>query len=853
MSFRWIGLRLALAAGALAFTASPACAQQSGASTVVTAAGAHYRAGFLHRLILGRHYRDLWTRPVEVEVLDLDTFAGGLQPIRTGGGMQTRSLRLLGADGREYAFRSVDKDPSPVLDSLLRETFIDDLVQDGISAAHPFGALVAPPLLEAAGILHVEPRLMVMPDDPALGPFREEFAGMLGMIEERPDENEGDRSSFVGTRRVIASETLVERLGRGPDDRVDARAFLRARLVDVLLGDWDRHRGQWRWATYDDSAPRRWLPIPTDRDQAFSKFDGLATRIVGLYMPQFVRFEENYPSITRLHWNARELDRWFLSGLERPAWDSIGSELVARLDDEVIEKAVARLPPEIHAVNGEELASALRSRRAGLPEAWRSFYLLLARRVDVRLTDAEDLVRVERTADGNVRVTASAEWSAEPWFARTFMAGETEEVRIYLAGGDDRVAFAGGGSARGLLVRVVGGAGDDVFDFAERDPRVRLYDSEGEDAAIGADPPAIDRNPFEEWVWSEEDRDQPRDWGRRALPIFWSGYGSDVGAFVGGGAQLQTFGFRQRPHAGRYELRTGVAPRLGKWRVEIDGRTNAENSPLFATFGVRASRLDVIHYYGLGNQTARAGDRSFHRVDQTGASAHVGVGLSLGAGWELSAGAVLERLSTRDGAGRFYGTLGPVYGGGRFVQLSGVARLRADPFAESERTAHRVRFDIEAQLFPDAFDAERGFGKLATELSVLLAPSPSPRVSLALRAAGEEVWGRFPWHEAAFLGGPGSLAGWDEQRFAGDVAISGGAELRLRLWRPRIVVPVSLGVFGLADAGRVYLDGASPGGWHTSVGGGVWLRPVLQPYIVRAGVGRGAESTKLFVTLGLPY
>lgn len=852
MSSRWVFLSFVWTAGALALGASPTRGQSEAPRTVVTAAGAQYRAGFLHRWILGRHYRDLWTTPVEVEVLDLGSYAGGLRPLRTGGGMQTRSLRFEGADGREYAFRSVDKDPSPVLDSLLRETFIDDLVQDGISAAHPYGALVAPPLLEAAGVLHVTPRLMVMPDDAALGQFREEFAGMLGMIEERPDENDGQRSSFVRTRRVIASETLVERLARGPADLVDAHAFLRARLVDVFLGDWDRHRGQWRWATYEDEEPRRWLPVPTDRDQAFSKFDGLATRIVSLYMPQFVRFEDDYPSLTRLHWNARELDRWFLSGLERAVWDSLGHDLVERLDDGAIARAVGRLPPEIHALNGEELRSTLIARREGLPEAWDSFYRLLARRVDVRLTDGRDVVSVERSAGGEVRVVASPE-GREPWFERTFLAEETEEVRIYLGGDDDHVALSGGGASGGPLVRVIGGPGDDTYDFRERDRGVRLYDGDGDDVARGDDPPSIDRRRFEEWVWTEEDRDQPRDWGRRTLPIFWSSYGSDIGPLIGGGAQLETFGFRKRPSAGRVDFRGGVAPQIGKWRVEISGRANTENSPLFVTFGTRVSRLDVIHYYGLGNDAVRAGDRDFHRVDQTAAAAQLGLGASIGSGWELTAGVVVERLSTRDGVGRFYGTLGPVYGGGRFVQASAVTHLRADPLAGSERTAHRIRLDVGTELFPALFGAERGFGKLAAEVSALLAPSPSPRASLALRASGEEVWGRFPWHEAAFLGGAGSLTGWDEQRFAGDVAVSGSAELRVRLWRPRIVVPVSLGVFGFTDAGRVYLDGASPGGWHTSVGGGVWLRPVLQPYIVRAGVGSGAEATKIFVTLGLPY
>lgn len=195
---------------------------------VVTAAGERYRAGAFHRLVLGRHYRDLWTTPIEVEVLDLSTFAGGITPLQRGGGLSTRSLRFLGSDGREYAFRSVDKDPTPLLNSILRGSAVNDVVQDGISAAHPYGALVAAPLLEAVGVLHVTPVLRVMPDTPALGEFRADFAGMLGLIEERPDENEGERTPFENAVRVIGHERLTERVDESPRDRVDARAFLTA-------------------------------------------------------------------------------------------------------------------------------------------------------------------------------------------------------------------------------------------------------------------------------------------------------------------------------------------------------------------------------------------------------------------------------------------------------------------------------------------------------------------------------------------------------------------------------------------------------------------------------------------------
>ena len=59
---------------------------------------------------------------VKVEVLDLNNFAGGLVPIKRGGGLQTKSLRFIGADGRIWKFRSLDKDPSKVLPEDVKES-----------------------------------------------------------------------------------------------------------------------------------------------------------------------------------------------------------------------------------------------------------------------------------------------------------------------------------------------------------------------------------------------------------------------------------------------------------------------------------------------------------------------------------------------------------------------------------------------------------------------------------------------------------------------------------------------------------------------------------------------------------
>ena len=89
-------------------------------SFVVIAPGPQYAKGALLRSIAGNHYRDLWTTRIRVPVLDLERFAGGLTPLKAHSGSQTRSLRFAGADGHEYQFRSVDKDPTASLAPELR-------------------------------------------------------------------------------------------------------------------------------------------------------------------------------------------------------------------------------------------------------------------------------------------------------------------------------------------------------------------------------------------------------------------------------------------------------------------------------------------------------------------------------------------------------------------------------------------------------------------------------------------------------------------------------------------------------------------------------------------------------------
>ena len=114
-------------------------------------ASTKYEVSGIHRWFLGKNYRKLWITPIEVEVLDLQNFAGGLQPLIRVGGMQTLGLALKGADGRSYTFRGVEKDPKTFLPTSFQDTLAERLIKDQTSAALPGVAVSCPSHCQGCG------------------------------------------------------------------------------------------------------------------------------------------------------------------------------------------------------------------------------------------------------------------------------------------------------------------------------------------------------------------------------------------------------------------------------------------------------------------------------------------------------------------------------------------------------------------------------------------------------------------------------------------------------------------------------------------------------------------------------
>ncbi|RMH18349.1 MAG: hypothetical protein D6701_06450 [Gemmatimonadetes bacterium] len=826
--------------------------------TVRVVPGALYAAGSFHEWLFGAHYRAVWTTPVRVPVLDLSRFAGGLTPVGAHTGSQTTSLRLKGADGRTYQFRSVFKRPTRRLPPRLQNSVVANMIQDGASASHPYGALVVDRLLSAVGVLHPEPHLFVMPDDPRLGQFRSEFAGLLGILEERPNEADDEgRGGFGRALKVIGPERLFERIDRGSEDRVDARAFLVSRLMDILIGDRDRHRDNWRWALLDDRGPVRWwIPVSRDHDEAFVRADGALIHVAKLYYPQLVSFGPEYDRTLNLNWHAREVDRRFLAGLDRTAWDSAATFVRARLSDRVILDAVEALPPEIFALQGEWFASALRARRDALGEEARRYYELLAREVDLRGTDDAEVAVVRRTGPHTVDVLIRPrEGRLPPLVSRRFDDRETHELRINLWGGADS-AFVGGSGRAGTRIRVIGGHGRDELVDGSLHGRVRFYDSGRHTRSVLGPGSTLDRRRFEEWVGSDLDRYPPRDWGSWTRPFPWLFTTADVGVFTGLEVAHTRYGFRAFPYRTDLRLRAGWASEAGAAKVAFEGAFRRENSDVSVRVQGHASGIEILKYFGQGNATTRTGPEDFFKVDFDDLAAELDVVFEPRSGLELHAGPAVRYSSTEVEPGRFIASIADtLYGAGAFGSIAGVVGFEYSGGDRSGVPWRGWRVSAETRAHPGVWSADRGFVTLDWEGRVYAGRTDSVHVSptLALRLGGRSTWGTIPFQELASIGGRENLRGWDTNRFTGRHAVWAGAEVRWPLGGFSFMLPSDFGFFASADVGRVVVDGASPGGWHLGTGGGVWIAPAAPGNTLSVGYLRGGERGAWYAGYGFAF
>lgn len=751
--------------------------------SVTIPAGHRYVArgplAWLSKWIFGSRYRDLWGTPVTMP--RLDPSASGLSPIGADTGLRAGFLYFRDGAGATWTFRPLDRDLGSFLSPARRRDVMTGVLQDLQSGRHPGAPMVVQGLSRGAGLGGKEQRLVALALDSTLVPGLFEPG-----IETRFRDELDEKSS------AITSAELLAQLNAPDPPTVDAVAYLRERLFDIYLGSWDPLPEEWLWARRRGGLM---VPLPRERDGAFSRFDGLATALASRSLSELSSFKAGYDTRLPMTSRLRILDRRLLTGLDSAPWFGAAADLASRLSDSVLIHAVGLLPPEYRAANGSTLLHQLQVRRDRLPDIARRYHELLLDRGELYGTTMADTIIARRADDGVLDVSIGDRVPVR------FESSVTDEVRVYPMGGPDRIVLRGG-NLKGPRLRVA----VDSFDV--------VPDSMGTNGV--AFEPGLQVPVFVDSIGVEPAALR----GTRTGIATWLNFNSDLGLQVGGGPVFTTYEPGYSPWKSRIRIRAAFATTPGDGAVDFRGEFRRRHSTTYFRLDAKSSSIEFLKFYGYGNETPRTETGDFYKADQR----HIIVAPTLVAPLLgrsfLEAGLIGKLVMTDTTTETLIGEQMPYGTHTDFGQLGLQAYIRYDTRDATTFARRGMEFRAGMTAYPAMLSADEAFGMV--EGSASYTTTPLPPLTLAVRASGKTTWGKYPAHEAAYLGGSRTVRSLDAQRFAGDAAVWGNFETRVRLGTLPFVMNWDFGVFGIADVGRVFLQSESSSRWHHGLGGGIW-------------------------------
>lgn len=814
----------------------------AGKDTVFAASKKYIGKSRLHENMFGKNYREEWATELTFPVFDIGTEKGGLKIIKKGGGHQTLSLRLEAKDGKQYVIRSMDKNPALTLPPELRKTFIKSIVQDGISSSHPYAPLVVPPMADAAGIFHANPKIYYIPDDPRFGIYQKDFANTLVLFEERANDEQIVEPYFGSGDKVLSSPDLYEKLLKDNDNRVDQKFVVRNRLFDMWLGDWDRHDDQWRWVTYDlKDDENLYKPIPRDRDQVFFGGEGLFKKVAASKwaQPALKGFEEDI-SYTPAYgfYRIRWFDRYFMTEPSLEDWLKEAEEIQAALTDDVIDQAFSLWPNEIYELRGEEIKSKLKNRRDRLQIYAKDYYEFVSKRVSVLGSNKREYFLVKRLNDEETKVTvykiSKKGKRNKILYERTFNRSITEEIRLYAFGGKDEIELEGD-VRNGITVRIIGGEDEDVItdnsSVSGLKKRTIVYDTKMEttlNAGKTTKSKLTDNDPnINDYNMEEFDFDI-------RMPLLDATYNPDDGIFLGGGIMVKNDGFRKDPYASKQSITAVYAIATSSFGINYEG----EFVNLFgkANFELNASILSpnfVNNFFGLGNNTVFEKERGldYYRTRFEAIVFDPKVVFDFGQYSKLKLGVRYLGVNIEESQGRFI-TDFPINGldpNGLFdfkSYVGPVIKFEVEKQDNEIYPKRGVTLNAEYRYNAGINNNSNNSSRLIGDIAFTYTPVPFGRTTLAARVGYEKSFGDYEFFQSSRLDGFNTLRGFRRFRFAGESAFYTQFDARFELfeWK-NYVLPSRVGLILFSDIGRVWLEGENSKTWHHGYGAGFYLVP----------------------------
>ncbi|MDO9373979.1 MAG: BamA/TamA family outer membrane protein [Ferruginibacter sp.] len=824
--------------------------------SITIALGEQYnKVGKTHRKFFGENYRTVWATQVPLPVLRISQ--QGLVPTEMGGGMQTRSLRLVDAKKDEWVLRSVDKYPDVLLPPSLRNTFAATILKDNVTAAFPYAPLVVPEFAKALNIPHSSPSIVYVAADTGLGLYGRGFAGTVNLFERREP---------LG--KSVSTAKMVEKLKEDNDHSVDQQAFLTARLLDIFLGDWDRHGDQWRWIPSGNKKSPVYQPVPRDRDQVFYLNEGFFPSIFALpwIQPKFQGFGENITNINTFSFNARFIDGLFTNELSAENWKTIANDVVNKLSDQLIDSALKKMPSAVYEQVNTDLSNRLKKRKLDMLQKSPDYFRFLNKVVDITTSDKNEWVEIVDTAGNLLSVSVhKISKTHEPgrlMYHRLIDPAETRELRLYLYGGEDSVVINNKGA--NVKLRIVADAKSAKtysLNGAGRYLRkVHIYEGLTNSSFNGD----VDKARLHRSSKQENTAFQVSARYNKTIPLINIGYNVDDGFILGGGARFIRQGFRKNPYgsAHQFTLSHSFATKGFKFKYGSEWMKLLGSADLLLNANVFAPD-NTQNFFGRGNETFNdrtLNSRRFYRTVFTIVQVDPALRWrSSNSSFSVGPSFQYYSFDKADNKGRFINNTGLINSydsatiGNDKAHLGLAMNYVVDTRNSTVLPTRGSFVNFRLRGYNGMNDYSRSYGQATSEIALFRGLGRKQTLVIANRLGGGVSFGKTTFYQSLFLGGHENLLGYRQHRFAGQHMMYNNLEARLKLGSiASYLVPGQFGLMAFYDIGRVWENDLPSKEWHQGVGGGLYFSPA-QLLMLQLVAGKSKEGWYPYFTMGFRF
>ncbi len=825
----------------------------------------------IYKMLLGDRYKSVFSKPIKVSVATLDTLYGGLEIVREGGGRKIKSLRLQTKDGRELNMTALRKSTPRYLEKVLSKnsyltddyerTEFEGFILDFYTAAHPYAFMAIPDLSHAAKLYHTNPKIFYIPKHKYLGDFNDDYGNQMYMIEERPEETYTEERTFGYADDIKSTYDIIETVRENEKFRIDENAYIRARLFDMLIGDWDRHQDQWRWAQFNqDDGNRIYKPIPSNRDQVFSNFDGALSDIVKIISGssrQLQVYDSKLEDIEWMNSAGVKLDRVLIQQSDKNVWLEQAQFLQANITDEVIENAFEKIPVEVRDSIIEDIKRNLKGRRSKLQDIAKRYYAYLNELVVLTGTNKEDHFEITRLDEGLTQVKISSLKDgevSEPFIDRTYDSRVTKELWIYGLNDEDRFEVNGKGKNM-IFTRIVGGKGKDIYDI-QNGKKIKIYDHRSQENTVLAKNGANIRftDVYNLNVYNFE---KNRTKTTSLTPGL--SYNPDSGILLGASAVYTVNGFQRNPFSQQHALNAQFAFNTNGLKLDYE----AEFANIFLDWnlnvgGVLTNASYTHNFFGFGNESVNnAVDFDYNRVRNSIYSGHVGVVKRSAFGSDYGFRALFETIQLQDSFDRFINTFHTSSDEEFFERhYFGALQAEYDYLSEDNNVnpTKGMTFKLNIGVKTNVQDFEKVYGYINSNLGFYNALTKDKTLVLKTDVRTQFRFGNdFLYYQASRIGGETGLRGYRSERFTGRNAMVASADLRYSF--PSIttrLLPLQFTIFGGGDLGRVWQKGDFSNKWHNDYGGGVRVT-AAQSLAGTFNLFTGEDGTRFSFGLGYNF